>query len=187
METKKIILLTALSFNIIHVTAQPVVESRKGNIRAQGNLAVGYLFAKKQPSAYLTGDVDIFIHNNISVTGETWYNFKLKENLTGLQKNHSTFWGFNYHFLSKGRFDPYIKTGYINNEGIISQSAYGAAPLISGVVGCNYYVGSVFHFFVKARLLTGIYHSNIIAPQRLDEMKFSAGLGWNFRVWKPKM
>jgi hypothetical protein len=195
METKKIILLASFSMMMLAAQSQPIVENRKGNIRAQGNLAGGYLFKQKQASAYVTGDVDVFVHNNISVTGEAWYNFKLSEKPTGLLNNHSIFWGFNYHFLPKGRLDPYIgfspgvaiaRAGYINSEGMYAESIYGVAPLISAVAGINYYVGSIFNFFVKARWNSGVFHSHVTSPQQLDEMKISAGLGWNFRAWKPK-
>jgi hypothetical protein len=34
--------------------------------------------------------------------------------------------------------------------------------------------------------VTGQIFSNMPTPQRLDEIKFMGGLGFNLRLWKPK-
>lgn len=193
METKKI--LTAgfvlLSFSSF---AQPVIEHRAGNFRAQGNLAGGYLFAQKDFTAYITGDFDLFISDDVSFTGEGWYNFKTNDNPTGLLENHSLFGGFNYHPVKKGRWDPYIglspgmavvKAGYSDAEDVV-QKTLGVAPLISGTVGCNYYIGSIFHLFVKARGVGGRFRGDSPVFTPLNELKITAGLGWNIRFWKAK-
>ena len=194
METKKII---AAAFFIIAVAAahaQPVVKKRTGNLRGQGNIAAGYLLNQKTSAAYLAGDWDLFIDENVSVTGEGWYGFKLRNSTTGLLNNHAVFGGLNYHLLKKGRFDPYIgfspgvaivKMGYLNEESSL-QTDYTAAPLISGVIGCNYYVGSIFHFFVKMRGVAGRARGAAPEPSSLNEIKLTAGLGWNLRLWKAK-
>jgi hypothetical protein len=193
METKKVMLF-ALILCAIQLAAQPIVENRKGNIRVQGNLAAGYLFKQKTTNGYIAGDADVFIDNRVSVTGEIWYGFKLHRNKTGLLNNHAVFGGLNYHFLKQGRWDPYVglspgvgvvKTGFINKDGK-DATDFAVAPVLSAVVGCNFYVGSIFHFFVKMRPVIGQAFSGNPNPVALHEMKISAGLGWNLRLWKAK-
>jgi hypothetical protein len=192
METRKKILTVLFLLAATIAFSQPIVESRKGNIRAQGNIAGGYLFAQKAAGAYLTGDMDLFIDDHVSITGAGWYGFKTSDNSNGLFRNHAVFGGFNFHPVKKGRWDPFIglspgvgfaEIKYLDDEGS-SKSTTGIAPLISGEIGCNYYVGSIFNLFVKTRLVTGQTRGNAPSPTRLDEVKITAGLGWNFRLWR---
>jgi hypothetical protein len=84
--------------------------------------------------------------------------------------------------------------GYVNAHAVCkggcipeyTEPHWGFAPLISGVIGCNYYVGSIFNFFVKARFVGGHFKGDVPEFQQLNEIKLTAGLGWNLRVWKPK-
>ncbi len=191
------LLLLALSALFVTSTqAQKIWDERKGCIRAQGNLAPGYLFAQKTASAYVAGDMDLFFDNKVSFTGSAFYSFALnRKNEPGLKANHAIFAGLHYHFLKPGHFDPYIgltpgigivQANYAENE-TIKRSNFTAAPLISADIGFNYYIGWIFHVFVKVQGITGqMTGGNIPAPQRLDEIKCMAGLGWNIRAWKPK-
>ncbi|MCW3126199.1 MAG: hypothetical protein JWO03_1857 [Bacteroidetes bacterium] len=175
--------------------AQKIWEERKGCISVQGNLAPGYLFAQKSVSAYFDGDVELFLDDRASFIGEAFISFATTEKTkAGLRANHAIFWGANYHFLKPGRFDPYVgftpgmglvRAGYKSGEDI-KLTPFSVAPLLGLSVGCNYYVGSIFHFFVKVQGVTGQMFSTLPGPKRLDELKFMAGLGWNLRMWKPK-
>jgi hypothetical protein len=187
------LLLSTLAF--IQLPAQKIWEERKGCIRAQGNLAPGYLFSQKTASAYVNGDMDLFLDNKVSFTGSAWYSFALnRKNATGLKANHAVFGGFSYHFLKPSRWDPFI--GLTPGMGIvqvdykegeeIKHSPYQVAPLVSATLGCNYYIGWIFHVFVKVQAVTGQTFGALPTPTRLDELKFMAGLGWNLRLWKPK-
>jgi len=55
-------------------------------------------------------------------------------------------------------------------------------PLYSGLVGMNYYATKFFHLFISARYLSGKHLSNAPEPLRLDEFRFSFGLGFNVHV-----
>src|SRR5579863_6449371 len=68
-----IFLIWMLSFS--KVPAQKIWEERTGCISGQGNLAPGYLFATKSATAYIDGDLNIFISNHISATGSLWVYF----------------------------------------------------------------------------------------------------------------
>lgn len=191
----RLLLLILSALLVTKAQAQKIWEERKGCIRAQGNLAPGYLFAQKSAAAYVAGDMDLFFDNKVSFTGSAFYSFALnRKNEPGLKANHAIFAGLHYHFLKPGRFDPYIgltpgvglvQANYRDNE-VIKRSNYSVTPLISADLGFNYYIGWIFHVFVKIQGVSGQMFGNMPAPQRLDEIKCMAGLGWNLRAWKPK-
>lgn len=198
MEGKKIIVLHILLLTIVVSTqAQklPIWVERKGCVRAQGNLAGGYLFQQKQGAAYLTGDIDLFVDNRASVTGAIWGSFATTgKHQVGIRANHAVLFGMSYHFLKKGRFDPYIgftpgigmvQANYQNGD-VITTSKFGFTPLLSASLGCNYYIGWIFNFFVKVQGVSGQLLTDVPKPVRVDELKVTAGLGWNLRLWKPK-
>ncbi len=179
-----------------NVLAQKIWETRKGCIRTQGNFSGGYLFGQKAASAYLNGDIDVFVDDRVGVTGSAFYSFALnRNNQTGLKANHAVFFGINYHFLKPQRFDPFIgftpgmglvQAAYKDGD-VLKRTPYAAVPLLSATIGFNYYVGSIFNFFAKVQGVTGHVVSTMPSAMRLDELKFMAGLGWNLRMWKPKV
>ena len=186
------ILLMVLGIN---TSAQRIWEERKGCFRGQGNLAAGYLFQQRQVGAYITGDMDLFFDNKVSMAGSAWYSFAVtNKDQPGLRANHAIFGGLNYHFTKKGRFDPYIgltpgvslvSVAYREGE-TMRTSSICPVPVISAAVGMNYYIGSIFHFFAKVQGVSGQTLGNIPVHTRLEEIKITAGLGWNIRIWKPK-
>lgn len=188
-----LLLLSVLAFS--HLPAQKIWEERRGCIRSQGNLAPGYMFQQKNVSAYLDGDMEIFPINQLGVIGSAWCSFATtKKDHPGIKANHAVFFGANYHFLKPRRWDPFI--GLTPGVGLVQaayksgdelkRTPYSLAPLFSAQIGCNFYVGSIFHFFVKMQAVAGQMFSTLPVPQRLDELKFMAGLGWNLRMWKPE-
>ena len=190
-----VILFTFLFLLVADVYSQKIWETRKGCVRAQGNIAGGYLFAQKQPSAYVNGDIDFFFDDRVAFTGAAWYSFALnRKSETGIKANHAVFGGINYHFLKPNRWDPFI--GLTPGMGIVQvaykdgdelkRTPYSPVPLLAATIGCNYYIGSIFHFFVKVQGVTGQVFSTLPALVRLDELKVMGGLGWNIRLRKAK-
>jgi len=188
-----LLLLSIIFFS--QLDAQKIWEERKGCIRTQGNLAPGYMFSQKAATGYVNGDMDLFFDNRVSFTGSIWASFSMnRKSGTGIKANHAVFGGLNYHFLKPSRWDPYI--GLTPGMGVvqaayrdgdeIKRTPFTPVPLVAASVGCNYYVGWIFHVFVKVQAVTGQVFGNMPAPVRLDELKFMAGLGWNLRMWKPK-
>ena len=196
MEAKKIITIVFLLLSFVSF-AQSIDESRIGYLRAQANIAAGYMFAQKDIRPYIAGDFDLFVDDRVSVTGEGWFGFKVNNRfVTGLMRNHSIFGGLNYHLMKNGKWDPYIGL----SPGIAFTQAFvpchgnctleapdpdsGVVPLVSGVLGCNYYIGSVFNLFVKFRGVAGRFRGNLHEFTQLNEIKISVGLGWNVRLRK---
>ena len=196
MESQKIIMMAIGILLFIQLPAQRIWEDRKGSVTAQGNLAPGYLFAQKSVSAYVDGDIQLFVEDRCALTGSIWASFATtQKNKPGLRANHAVYWGAEYHFLKPSRWDPFVgiapglglvRASYMNGDDELKLTPFSVAPLIAASVGCNYYIGSVFHFFVKMQGVAGVMFSTEPSPQRLDELKFMAGLGWNLRLWKVK-
>ncbi len=191
----KITLILMIAFICNALQAQKIWEERTGCAIAQGDLAPGYLFAQKTVSAYLDGDAALFLDNNFAVEGALWCSFATAAaGPTGIKRNEALFWGAEYHFLKPSRWDPFVSftpgVGLVQvayaEEGVIKNTPYTPVPLASAAFGCNYYVGSIFHFFVKVQGVVGQVSSTLPKTQRLDELKFTGGLAFNLRFWKPK-
>jgi hypothetical protein len=187
----KIMLILMLAFICKTTQAQKIWEERTGCAIAQGDLAPGYLFAQKTVTAYVDGNAALFLDNNFAMEGALWGSFATAAaGPTGIKKNEALFWGAEYHFLKPSRWDPFVSftpgVGLVqvaySEEGIIKNTPYTPVPLASASIGCNYYVGSIFHFFVKVQGVVGQVTSTLPTTQRLDELKFTGGLAF----WKPK-
>jgi hypothetical protein len=195
METKSLIATIAASlFLASTTTAQPILQQRKGNFRAQGNIAGAYIFQQKTFVPYLTGDMDLFFDNHVALAGSVWVSLPIGKIKSGLKQNHAVFGGINYHPLKKGRWDPYIGLtpgiGLVQaeetNGELVTRTRLSPVPLLSASVGCNYYIGSIFNFFVKAQGVSGQFFKVEHRAIRLDDLRLTAGLGFNFQLWKPR-
>lgn len=195
METKSLIItIAACTWLTLTTTAQPIVQQRKGNVRTQGNIAGAYLFSQKTFVPYLTGDMDLFFDPHVALAGSVWVSLPIGKITSGIKQNHAVFGGANYHPLKNGRWDPFIGLtpgiGLVQAEQnvgeLTTRTKLSVVPLLSAAVGCNYYIGSVFNFFVKAQGVSGQFFKIEHQSIRLDDLRLTAGLGFNFQLWKPK-
>jgi len=196
METKSLIiaLLVGVVISSNQSSAQPIGLQRKGNIRTQGNIAGAYLFQQKTFIPYLTGDMDLFFDDRVALSGSIWMSLPIGKIKSGLKQNHAVFGGVNYHPIKKGKWDPYIGLtpgiGLVQaeetNGELVTRTRLSPVPLISAAVGCNYYIGSIFNFYVKAQGVSGQFFKLEHQAIRLDDLRLTAGLGFNFQLWKPK-
>jgi hypothetical protein len=196
INNKRIIIIMCLTIAATSMcTAQSIWNVRKGCVVVQGNLAPGVFLSTKQVSAYFNGDAEVFLDDRFAYEGAIWYSFATtRPNQPGIKANHAVFSGAEYHFLKPRRWDPFVsitpglgfvQVAYNNGDGI-TVAPYSLAPLISMSAGCNYYVGWIFHFFVKVQGVVGQTFGELPVAQRIDEIKITCGLGLNLRAWKPK-
>jgi hypothetical protein len=195
MEKKKIILLASLCLFCLTITAQKDSIVKKGMIRGQGNLSGGYIFQSKKFASYISGNAEYYINEGFSLVGDVWISFDIaNKDEIGLRKNYSTFAGLNYHPVRYSRWDPYI--GFSAGAGIITSNFYQDtlirespvqfSPLVGVTAGLNYYVGSIFHFFVQCKFVAGGSNSSQYGRTYLEELKLSGGLGWNISTRRKK-
>ncbi len=161
-------------------------------LRTHGTISAGLMTDGGYLNIYLHGNIEYYIDDRISLRGDGFYFLKSGSGYPWLQ-NHSVFSGASFHKMTRNHFDPYIGL----QPGInISQLAFGGAcalypclvpeegitkvnPVVSPLVGFNYYFEKVFHLFGEARYIYGRHIAD--APTySLSEFRFSFGLGVNF-------
>lgn len=182
-------LIILLFFLQIVMHAQTTEIVRKGLLRAMGTISPAYLFSSSQSYYYLHGNLEGYVHRNVSLSGEIYYSVGNTAGDAALFKfNHSLFFGGSYHFV-KGRHDLYfgLQPGMSLvklNEGdsLLRTTAAGTNPVISVIGGYNFYVSRFFHFFIQNRVIVGEHNYDI--PKSLTEYRFSAGLGFNINTMK---
>ena len=158
----------------------------KGLFRTTLTFATGYMPANKLNNLYLTGNIEYYVDDRISLRGDGMYFFNSMNGDKTLKQNHSLYSGAAYHF-AKAQFDPFIglQTGLAYTQrGIMAQGVAAGAtaynPLISPIAGFNYYAPKWFHLFINARYNVGKHLADdSIIP--LNELSFSFGLGFNIK------
>lgn len=169
--------------------AQKAPIIRKGLLRAQATLSPSYMFADKGSYFYLHGNMEGYVSDKISISGEGYYNLgNSSGNTTIFDYNHSLFFGASWHFTKKNNdlylgLQPGLSFTKINEaETLRSKSQMGLDPLFSTVLGYNFYVNRFFHFFLQSRLIIGQHVYDV--PVDISELRFSAGLGFNLNTIK---
>ena len=182
-----VILLFILSLNCI---AQEKSIITPGLLSAQLTLTPSHMFCDKQSYIYLHGSLEGYVTPKLSITGEIYFNAgSLSKNNT-FDYNHSLFFGPNWHFTKMNNdlfvgFQPGLSLTKINaKNNNITESTAGVNPLISAVVGYNYFVNNIFHFFLETRYIMGEHNYDI--HKSLSEIRLSAGLGFNLNTKKGK-
>ena len=174
----------------------------KGLLRAQATISPGILL-KGSSTISIHGGLEYYVADNVSIRSDGYYFLKDDQNIFSL--NQSIFSGASYHFKTKNHFDPYFS--FAPGISITKRNSYSAFleclvapcpgqinfydntainPLLSSVVGFNFYFERWFHLFGEARYITGKYISNTAPPLSLNELRFSFGLGWNLSILKQK-
>lgn len=185
---KKIILLAVILSVVEASFSQEKSERciRKGLLRATGTIAPGIMLKENISTISLHGNLEYYIADNISMRGDIFYFLKAKDNngSNPFNFNHSLFTGASNHFKTKNHFDPYFAfqpgIAYANNN-----STTQINPLVSSVLGFNYYFERWFHLFIEGRYIYGknISEAGVVS---LSELRFSFGLGFNLSVIKAK-
>ena len=168
--------------------AQDSSTIRPGLLSTQLTISPSHMFCDNQTYMYLHGAFEGYLSKKVSVTGEVYYNVASSSGKNTFDYNHSLFFGTSYHFthLDNDLFvgiQPGISLTKINAKANnIASSDFGVDPLVSAVVGYNYFAGSIFHFFLQSRYVLGDHNYNV--HKSLSEIRFSAGLGFNINTGK---
>ena len=167
---------------------------RDGLLRAQGTFSFGKFSDIEQNGLYIHGNLEYYVNEKISARGDLFYYLK-PNNESILELNHQLFSGGSYHIPTNSNFNPYI--GFQPGLSITELSApvyilpvgvppptprASVSPLISGVLGFNYYANDWFHLFADMRYVYGNHLSNIAPEVSLNEIRFSFGLGFNINT-----
>ena len=166
----------------------------KGILRATATFASGYMPKENITNIYLTGELEYYPSENISIRGESAFFINtISEKFKPFDYNHALLTGVLFHFKPNNALDPYlgiqpgialtrtniIPFGYDNNH-----AAFNPLYCITG--GINYYATRFFHLFVNLKYINGKHLSDAPSPLSLNEFRFSFGLGFNVNVMKKK-
>ncbi len=200
MKNLAILILLILSVKMTKAQTEEFVYP--GLIRTQGTLCAGSMLQQKVTHFYFHGALEGYLNKLISFTGENYIHLGNTSPDFAYPVSHSLFFGSNIHYV-KDRLDIYIGIqpgvcyAHLKNLNLIqipetTFDSWSLNPLISGTVGCNFFVSKLFDFFVNARVIHGNYLSQIKFTDNqvssmghgfqvpLDEIRISAGLGWHF-------
>lgn len=191
---KKIILLLAFLIGCNYINARqlkyPNIFSEetpyihKGLFRTTLTFATGFMPKQKINNLYLTGNIEYYADSKISFRGDGMYFFNSMNQDKTFKQNHSLYGGAAWHFPKK-EFDSFIglqtglaisQLGSLYQDSPKTELAYN--PLVSPIVGFNYYAQKWFHLFINARYTIG-KHISSDALMPLNELSFSFGLGFN--------
>ena len=201
---KKIILIAVLNLVLLNMYAQDTAKAKKSNryvdyglIRVQGNVALGKPLSFSGTNIYWVGDMDIYCRDNVSISTGFYYFFGSFGGDQRFSQNHMAYLGASYHFKTNNHLDPYIgilpgytvsqlnrSSSYFNDSTRdLSSYPWSFNPVIAVQAGMVYYANRFFNVFVNVKYQTGKHFSDI-APQPLDELKISFGLG--YMLWARK-
>jgi hypothetical protein len=188
-KIKKLAFLFFLFMMIGKTNAQETPIIRKGLLRVQGTICPAYLISEKESTFYLHGNLEGYVSPKISFAGEVYYSLgNPSGNNSIFEFNHSLFFGSSYHFTKKNN-DLYIgiQPGLSFTKNAASEENFGPTqmgvnPLLSSLIGYNFYVNKFFHFFLQSRVVFGQHNFDV--RRDLSEFRFSAGLGFNINALK---
>lgn len=192
MVTRAIIILLFLFNALESVAQQPKFDVlRKGLFRSFLTITPGIPLNEANTHIYLHGGFEYFLQNKVSFTGHGfWYIDSQKKN-GSLKQNSSILWGLRYHFpIRQKKFDTFVglEPGIALVQAKTGEqlSVRKATPLISASAGFSFYVWRFFNFFTEVRYVHGSHPTEWNQTVRLDDIRISAGLGWNVNLIRKK-
>jgi hypothetical protein len=188
MAREKVMLLIAIVLYATSTYAQQPNYVRAGLVRSQLTLSPGYFFADNNTYFYFHGNLEGFIEDRLSLSGDSYMFLGNQTSDSGLLKmNQSSFFGMAKH-ISNGRSDFYVsfQPGFsitqLNKSEQHASNALAFNPMVSTAIGYNYVFYKYFHFFTQLRYCYG--NHLYTRPVGLSEIRFSAGLGFNINTVK---
>lgn len=185
---KTSLLISILMLASYMSNAQNLDIARAGLVKAYATLSPAYDISHRESSFYAHGCLEAYLENTISWSGEIYLGLgPLNKSNSSHATYHTLFSGINLHHI-RSNHDLYlgIQPGIALSKSFSTthdlQSSSSLVPVASAVVGYNYFVHRFFHFFVQGRWVLGQY--NDAEYKTLNELRLSAGLGFNFNTKK---
>lgn len=173
------------------ITPSWMIKGSSGN--NSGSISSG------RTNIYLHGTAEYYFTERFSMRGDGYYFLtkdKAHDTLGGLKHNHSLQVGASWHLRKGMGIDPYI--GLCAGISVVQIYPYNVSradgltwnymapahiePVWAPRVGINFFGERVFHFFVEAQYLMGSYRPPVGPILSLNELRVSAGLGFNFVI-----
>ncbi|HWY99154.1 MAG TPA: hypothetical protein VNY36_08720 [Bacteroidia bacterium] len=181
--------INLLTFNCCAQVAVPQwAFIHKGLLSATGTFAIGAMPENNITNAYLTGNIEYYTDDKISIRGDGYFFLNSLTQNSILKKNEAEYFGAFYHFHTSSNFDPLIgiQPGLSYTQMLTADSTLDKAtlcPLASVVLGFNFFGEKYFHIQVNVRYTIG-EHLTEQDGNNISELSFNFGLGWNFDLIK---
>jgi len=185
-------MMTVMCLISLNGMAQQEVYVRPGLLRSSLTFSPSAKLNNSTTNYYLTGFLEGYIGDNLSIRGETHYLLGADNGELSpfFKSSIRTSFGIQYHknvknFDSYIGFLPSVSFSQLNEEFVSTGVARNHfEPSFALKAGVTYYVYKFFHFFLEATY----YNTTIRALDRIngraDEFMFSAGLGFNINTKK---
>lgn len=169
--------------------------SLKGLLVSQTTITPGYFFHKGLLNSYFHPALEYFFEDKVSVRTDAFYSFTTQGDEKLLEMNHQMMLGAFYHFQKRNSsvcigWQPgaayVMQAPYTFNDSLIQNPKLKVAPIMTFTVGANYFFWKYLNFFAAVNYVHGSHIPDIGNSISLDELRFSAGLGWNLRLLKKK-
>lgn len=159
----------------------------------RASISVGGLTKLNAGTVFFEGNTEYFLDRRVSIRGDVYFFGGHTGDYKPFKMHHSLLTGAMFHKITKGDFDPYagIEVGinyaqatdpYLGGIGssVVPVEAVSKvfSPILSPVVGFNYYGGKFFHLTMHARYIMGTFMDNYNVVS-LGEWRISFGLGFN--------
>ena len=165
-------------------------------LMVQATISPGYMFYKKGlTNSYFHATLEWCFDNRVSIRSDGSYFFTTQGDYKPFKVNHSLLLGAYYHFPQK-KADFYFglqpgvacvqQNSYTYNDSTISSPRLKVAPLMTATIGANYFFWKFMNLFIALKIVHGTHISEYGNSISLDELRISAGLGWQLQFKKKK-
>lgn len=172
--------------------ANPSVVNK--TLIVQATISPGFMFQKpKMQNTYFHATLEWGFDDHISIRADGSYFFTTQGDYKPLKMNHSLLLGAYYHFPKNNR-DFYVgiqpgaacvkQNPYTYLDSTIANPRLKVTPIMTVAVGFNYFFWKYMNLFVAVKFVHGSHISDYGNALPLDELRISAGLGWQIQFNK---
>jgi hypothetical protein len=162
-------------------------------IKASATISPGRMIQNKANSIYLSGFLEYVTDKNYSFRGDVYQfidgSYSSKSLIEPIFQNRLVFGAFRHYGQNNLKFYSGLQMGTTittyNQNNLTGNKTY-VAPSFALKTGVSYYVWKYFHFFADLTYLNSTLRGTSIGSQKMDEILFSAGLGFQLGVKKEK-
>ena len=191
------IILFSILLNCFTLVAQTTKNSsydnyfRPGLIKASATITPGRMLQNKANSIYLNGFLEYVVDENYSFRGEIFQFIDAKYSVTSSftnpnYMNRIYFGGFRHFGKNNFKIATGAQMGVLMADYDYSafERQFYVAPSFALKVGADYYVWDYFHFFANLTYANSNIKGTQTGKHKMDELLFSAGLGFQINTIK---
>jgi hypothetical protein len=166
---------------------------KRGLLKASATISPGKMLQNKANSIYISGFLEYALNDRYSLRGDVFQfvdaSYSDASLLEPLFMNRLYFGAFRHFgkknlkfYLGAQHGMTFMQYYHSYNQG----NKFSVAPSFSLKVGTTFYIWKYFHFFADVTYVNSATRGLVFGAQRMDELIFSAGLGFQIKVKKAK-